>query len=79
MHGGVLIQLRQSIEHVRYAKPWQQALFSSALILLGVTLIALGELVWILLALLGVLFARPAVRRHLRRPSYSPERRMRLT
>jgi hypothetical protein len=64
MHGGPLIQLRQSIQYVRYAKPWQQALLSGALIAVGITLVAVGELIGLLPAALGLLFVRPTIRSH---------------
>ena len=64
MHGGPLIQLRQSIQYARYAKPWQQALLTGALIAGGVTLVATGELIGLLPAALGLVFLRPTIRSH---------------
>jgi len=63
MHGGGLgITVRQSVQHIKYAKPWQQALFTAGMLLAGVALLALGVLVGLVPAVLGVLFVRPSVR-----------------
>ncbi len=64
MHGGPLIQLRQSLQYARYARPWQQALLTGALIAGGVALVAAGELVGLLPAALGLVFVRPTIRSH---------------
>jgi hypothetical protein len=61
MHGGLLVQVRQSIAYVRYAKPWQQALLSGVLVLGGVALIALGYLIGLAPAALGILFVRATI------------------
>ncbi len=66
MHGGLIFQLRQSIEHARYAKPWQQALLSAALVLVGVGLVVKGDFIGLMPAVLGLLFIRPAIRNQLR-------------
>jgi hypothetical protein len=66
MHGGLFVQARQSIAYVRYAKPWQQALLSGALVLGGVALIALGYLIGLAPAALGILFVRPTIGNRLR-------------
>ncbi len=59
MHGGGLgIGLRQSLQHIRYAKPWQQALFTAGLLVGGAVLLALGVLAGLVPVLLGVLFLR---------------------
>lgn len=74
MHGGPLIQIRQSLQYARYAKPWQQALLAGALIAGGVTLLATGELIGLLPAALGLAFIRPTIRSHrLARSSRSTE------
>jgi|HubBroStandDraft_3_1064219.scaffolds.fasta_scaffold728919_1 hypothetical protein len=73
MHGGLFIQVRQSIQYARYAKPWQQALLTAVLILGGVALIALGDFIGLAPAALGFLFIRPTIRNQLR--SRRPGRR----
>jgi hypothetical protein len=63
MHGGgVGITVRQSIQQVRYAKPWQQALFTAGLLIAGAALLALGVIVGLLPALLGIASVRPTIR-----------------
>jgi hypothetical protein len=54
MHGGPFIMLRQSVEQMRYAKPWQQTLFVVGLIALGLVLHPIG----VLPIVLGVVWTR---------------------
>jgi len=67
MHGGIMIQLRQSIAHARYAKPWQQALICAGLILGGAALLLTGAFIGLVPAALGLLFIAQNVSSHLRR------------
>jgi hypothetical protein len=61
MHSGVLTALRQSL---LCAKPWQQALVSAALLVIGLGLLATGKLVGLLLAAGGAaLLAQIAIAR----------------
>ncbi len=57
MHGGGgMIPVRQALQQMRYAKPWQQSLFAAALVGLGVILVIAGTWIGLLPLLLGVLF-----------------------
>jgi cell division protein FtsX len=63
MYGGPLMLLRQSVEQMRYARPWQQTLFAAALIAVGVALIVvLQHPIGILPIVLGIAFIRGTVR-----------------
>jgi hypothetical protein len=59
MHGGPLFMLRQSVEQMRYAKPWQQTLFVVGLIALGLTmLVVLQHPIGVLPIVLGIVWTR---------------------
>jgi hypothetical protein len=61
MHGGALMMLRQHVEQMRYAKPWQQTLFVVGLIALGlVLLVVLKHPIGVLPIALGVVWTRRA-------------------
>jgi hypothetical protein len=67
MYGGPLMLLRQSVEQMRYARPWQQTLFAAGLITVGVALlVVLQHPVGILPIVLGVAFLRATVRNVIR-------------
>lgn len=58
MHGGGGFgSVRQAVQQMRYAKPWQQMLFAVALLLAGVALVIAGAWVGLVLVLLGVAFS----------------------
>ncbi len=57
MHGGGgMIPMRQAIRGMRYAKPWQQVLFASGLIAVGIVLVIAGAWIGLLPLILGALF-----------------------
>jgi hypothetical protein len=59
MHGGAFIMLRQYVEQMRYAKPWQQMLFVVGLIALGLMLlVVLKHPIGVLPIVLGVVWTR---------------------
>jgi hypothetical protein len=63
MYGGPLMVLRQSVEQMRYARPWQQALFSLTLIAVGVALlVVLQHPIGILPIVLGAASIRRTAR-----------------
>jgi molybdopterin/thiamine biosynthesis adenylyltransferase len=64
MHSGVLLALRQSL---LYAKPWQQALVSAALLVIGLGLLATGKLVGLVLAAGGAALLAQIAIVHIRR------------
>ncbi|HTZ62518.1 MAG TPA: hypothetical protein VMB51_00265 [Solirubrobacteraceae bacterium] len=67
MHGGGgFVSVRQAVQQMRYARPWQQALFAVALLVAGVMLVVAGAWVGFLLAALGVVFSSRFLRLRLR-------------
>ena len=58
MHSGPLVLLRIWLLH---AKPWQQALAGAVVLSGGVVLVVLGQLVGLLLVVVGVFFALPVI------------------
>ncbi len=76
MHGGGLgVTIRQSIQQIRYAKPWQQVMFTAGILVAGAVLLALGVLVGLVPLLLGAISLRPtirSVRTSLAQPDTSP-------
>jgi hypothetical protein len=67
MYGGPLMLLRQSVEQMRYAKPWQQTLFAAGLIAVGAALlVVLQHPIGILLIVLGIACIRGTARNVIR-------------
>ena len=68
MYGGPLMLLRQSVEQMRYARPWQQAVFAAGLIALGVVLLViLRHPIGIAPIALAAIYIQGVVRKIIRR------------
>lgn len=67
MPHGALIQSRQVIGLPRYLPRWQQNLLAAALLIAGVTLLALGELAGIAPLVLVAIFLSERIRARSRR------------
>jgi hypothetical protein len=50
VYGGPIMLLRQGLESARYARPWQQILIASCLVIAGAALVLIG--VWPAFALI---------------------------
>jgi hypothetical protein len=72
--GGPIIYLRQSVEQIRYAKVWQQLLYSTGLIAGGAVLIAVGHIAGAIMVLLGLSVLAPMLRRVVKRRGRSSTR-----
>lgn len=58
MAAGPLLALRLALLH---AKPWQQLAICAAIVAIGITLIAFGDLTGIIVLCFGLLFTVPAL------------------
>jgi hypothetical protein len=69
MPHGALIQARQAIGLARYLPRWQQNLLAAALLIAGITLLALGELAGIAPLMLVAIFLSQRIGARFRRKS----------
>jgi hypothetical protein len=60
--GGGFVSVRQAVQQMRYARPWQQMLFAIVLLLAGIALVIAGAWVGLMLVLIGLAFSVRCVR-----------------
>ena len=76
MHSGLLIVIRRFLV---YAKPWQQVLACTALVAVGIALIAVGIHVGVVMAVIGILFGWQIIKAHRSNRTSGAEREAELS